>query len=679
VDQAAGPEDVARFLAEHRPFAGLSPEALARAAAATVARHYPSGATILRQGTRVDRLHVVARGRVELRATAGELVESIGPGEVFGQLSVLAGTPMLWHAVAGQDTDCYLIARAEVGRLRDLPGFEAALVQRAGERIRHAIAERRAGTPANPFTGRARDLIARPLVTCQPGETVRAAAERMRDEQVSSLVVDGEPLGFLTDRDLRDRVVAPGTGLDTPVAAVMTTPLITTQADSTVVEMLLTIVDRGIHHLPVTEAGRLVGMVTDTDLLRHESRHPLFLRRRLERADDDEDLAAYAAEVHAAVARLVDAETPVDDIGRLAASAHDALVGRVLRDAEGQLGPPPAPYAFLVVGSHARLEATLHTDQDHAIALADDAGPEAEAWAAALADRVVAGLERCGFPRCPGGIMASNPRWRVPLSTWERYFRSWMEEPDAEALADTTIFFDFRQLGGTLDADARLRTVVGQAAGHPAFLARLALTALRRESPLDLFGQLRGMRQGRRRVLDLKLRGIAGIVDLARVFALEAGTPETNTLVRLRLAAARRGGGHRPGRGVRIPAAGPPAPPGPTVPRGHGARQPGAVVGPDGAGAALAQGPVPAARHRPAERPPPPADRPSHLSATAELSRERGRLALADRRLGSRAAAHPRHGTLARLPWPLTGQQGEGCACGRASTSRGRGRRRPNR
>lgn len=81
--------------------------------------------------------------------------------------------------------------------------------------------------------------------------------------------------------------------------------------------------------------------------------------------------------------------------------------------------------------------------------------------------------------------------------------------------------------------------MVGQAAGHPAFLARLALTALRRESPLDLFGQLRGMRQGRRRVLDLKLRGIAGIVDLARVFALEAGTPETNTLVRLRQAAAR--------------------------------------------------------------------------------------------------------------------------------------------
>ena len=80
-------------------------------------------------------------------------------------------------------------------RLRKLPGFEAALVQRAGERIRHAIADRRAGEPANPFAGRARDLIARPLVTCEPGETVRAAAQRMREQQVSSVVVTGEPLG----------------------------------------------------------------------------------------------------------------------------------------------------------------------------------------------------------------------------------------------------------------------------------------------------------------------------------------------------------------------------------------------------------------------------------------------------------------------------------------------------
>jgi CBS domain-containing protein len=125
-------------------------------------------------------------------------------------------------------------------------------VQRAGERIRFAIAARRAATPVNPFTGRARELLRRSLVTCDPHESVRAAAMRMREEEVSSLVVTGEPLGFVTDRDLRDRVVASGTDLDTPIAAVMSSPLMTTQTDATIAEMLLVMVDRGIHHLPVT-------------------------------------------------------------------------------------------------------------------------------------------------------------------------------------------------------------------------------------------------------------------------------------------------------------------------------------------------------------------------------------------------------------------------------------------
>jgi CBS domain-containing protein len=63
----------------------------------------------------------------------------------------------------------------------------------------------------------------------------------------------------------------------TPVRQVMTTPLHTVPADSTLGEVMLAMVDRGIHHLPLTRQGRLVGIVTDTDLLRRESHHPLLV------------------------------------------------------------------------------------------------------------------------------------------------------------------------------------------------------------------------------------------------------------------------------------------------------------------------------------------------------------------------------------------------------------------
>jgi CBS domain-containing protein len=538
--------EIEGFLAAHSPFDTLPAEVLAQTAATVEVRRYQRGAYILRQGgPPATDLYVLARGQVELRrhdddsVGAGELIQTISEGTVFGQLSVLGGAAPLWDAVARKSSLCYLVPAEQLERLRLLSGFEALLIQRAGDHIRAAFAARRAAAPPNPFAGRARELIARPLVTCSPHETVRVAAQRMHAEGVSSLVVDADPPGFLSDRDLRDRVLAPGLDSHTFVRQVMSTPVITATADATVAEMLLTMVEEGIHHLPVGEAGQLIGMVTDTDLLRHESRHPLFLRRRLDHPGPA-DLVAYAEEVRLAAMRLIDAGTPVDDLGRITGSAWDGLVTRVLRDAEARLGAPPAPYAFLVLGSQARLEATLHSDQDHVLVLADDSGAEAEAYATALAEEVVAALERCGLPRCPGGVMASNPRWRLPLEAWRRAFRTWINEPDDEALADAIIFFDFRQVHGSLDAESALRPVVQSAADHPVFLASLARTALRRESPLDFLGQLRGVRRGQHRhQLDLKLQGIAAIVDLARLFALEAGLPETNTLARLRLADGR--------------------------------------------------------------------------------------------------------------------------------------------
>jgi CBS domain-containing protein len=539
--------EIESFLAAHSPFDTLPAEVLAQTAATVQVRRYERGTRIIPQGgPPAAHLYVLARGLVELRqhddasvGGAGELIHTLSEGSVFGQLSVLGRAAPLFDAVASKRSLCYLIPAEQLERLRLLSGFEALLIQRAGDYIRQALATRRAAAAGSPFTGRARELIARPLVTCAPDETVRDAAKRMHAEGVSSLVVDGDPPGFLSDRDLRDRVLAPGLDPHTLVSGVMTTPLITATADATVTEMLLTMVERGIHHLPISEAGLLTGMVTDTDLLRHESRHPLFLRRRLDHPGPA-NLVAYAEEVRLAAIRLIDAATPVDDLGRITGSAWDGLVTRVLRDAEARLGPPPGPYAFLVLGSQARLEATLHSDQDHALVLADDAGAEAEAYATALAEEVITVLERCGLPRCPGGIMASNPRWRLPLQAWRRAFRTWISEPDEEALADAIIFFDFRQVHGSLDAESALRPLVQSAADHPVFLASLARTALRRESPLDFMGQLRGVRRGEHRhQLDLKLHGIAAIVDLARVFALEAGLPEANTLARLRLANGR--------------------------------------------------------------------------------------------------------------------------------------------
>src|SRR5215218_2088163 len=387
---------------------------------------------------------------------------------------MLSRSPHLWDVVAQQDVLAYLIPAEQVERLRHQPGFEALLARRAGDRLRRALDARRAPAPLDLLAVRAGELVGRPLVTCDPDQTVTEAARRMREERVSSLVVRGQPPGLVTASDLRDRVLAAGRSGETPVAAVMSAPLRTMPAEARLGEVLLVMVDHGIHHLPLTSQGRLVGMVTDTDLLRFESRHPLFVRRQLDRAATPADLAAYAGEVTKAAVRLVAAGSPAGDVTRFVASAHDALYLRVVRDGEAALGPPPCPYALLVLGSGARGEPTLRTDQDHALVLADDAPAGADGWFAGLAEHLAATLERCGLPRCPGDVMATNPARRLPRRAWQQQFSSWIQEPEEEALLDAAICFDFRQLHGDLDAEAALRPVIRRAAGNRRFLGRLA-------------------------------------------------------------------------------------------------------------------------------------------------------------------------------------------------------------
>jgi CBS domain-containing protein len=249
-----------------------------------------------------------------------------------------------------------------------------------------------------------------------------------------------------------------------------------------------------------------------------------------------ETLAAHAREVTMAAARLVEAGTPPADVTRFLTSAHDALYVRAARDGEAALGPPPCPYALLVLGSGARRESTLRTDQDHALVVADGAPPGADGWFAALADHLAATLERCGLVRCPGNIMATNPARRVPLGAWQEQFIRWIEEPEEDAVLTAATYFDFRQLHGELDAEAPLRRVAGHAAGNRRFLGRLAVAALWRRPPLGFLHHLRGDHHGR---IDLKAHGTAPIVDLARLLALEAGDPSVATIARLQAAADR--------------------------------------------------------------------------------------------------------------------------------------------
>jgi CBS domain-containing protein len=375
-------------------------------------------------------------------------------------------------------------------------------------------------------------LIARPPLTVAAEATVAEAARAMRAAGVSSALVEGDPTGILTDRDLRSRVLAEGLSAQTPVRAVMSAPLRALPADASVYGALLWMLEEGVHHLPLTRGGRIVGVVTDTDLLRHEARGPLALLHRIERLEQDGGgLAGYAGEVAATAETLFAGGLEVLQVARLIATLNDALTSRLLRRAERELGPPPCAYAWMALGSEGRMEQVLLSDQDNALAYAEPSA-DAQEYFARMAGLVVAKLIEAGFPPCPGGYMAT--RWCLPLEEWRRRFEGWLRLPEPEALLEAEVFLDFRPVAGALSPVELDALLVGGGAERALFLHQLARTALLFRPPLGAFGRFRSDDGA----VDLKAGGIAATVIIARVYGLAAGSSRRATLERLEAAAA---------------------------------------------------------------------------------------------------------------------------------------------
>jgi len=522
----------AEFLRSQPPFDRLRPEDFRIAEESLEVAYFPSGATLLeRGGPRSEHLYLIRKGAVRFERD-GALVQELEEGDLFGFPSLIAKAAPHVDVVAGEDLLVYRIPEDAFLRLMKREEFSSFFLQDLAQRLRTAAAVET--LPAGrDLAAPAEALVSRAPIFVRPYDTVEQAARTMRDLRVSSVLIETDPPGILTDRDLRSRVLAEGRGPDTPVAAVMTKPMKTLPASSTQLEVLVFMLEHHVHHVPLLAGDKIVGMVTDTDFLRRQANSPTSLLSGIEKLAQAESLANYGSELAGVIENLAWGGLEAAEIGRIVSRLNDALIARLLRIGEAQLGRPPCPYAFIVFGSEGRMEQALLTDQDNALVYGDDT-PEAKAYFAKLAQSVVDGLIAASFPPCKGGFMATN--WHRPLAEWERLFRGWMQTPEPRALIEAANFFDFRAVGGTLSVSP-LNEILYFAGRERTFLAHLARASLMFEPPLGLFRQVKEEEDG----VDLKRGGIIPIVSLARLHALEAGTKARPTLERLSAAAAAGG------------------------------------------------------------------------------------------------------------------------------------------
>jgi CBS domain-containing protein len=115
-----------------------------------------------------------------------------------------------------------------------------------------------------------RDIMTRPVITVDAGLDVLSAAKKMGLANVGSLIIVSEekPIGILTERDLVKKIVAEAAdSRAVRVGNVMSSPLVAISPDASIREAAGVMLKSGVKRLPVIQNGRLVGIITDTDLV----------------------------------------------------------------------------------------------------------------------------------------------------------------------------------------------------------------------------------------------------------------------------------------------------------------------------------------------------------------------------------------------------------------------------
>ncbi|HXX36298.1 MAG TPA: putative nucleotidyltransferase substrate binding domain-containing protein [Thermodesulfobacteriota bacterium] len=518
--------------------------------------YFPKGETILSpKGPPTRFLYIIRSGGVRFLQSEKEgdrIYDYRDEGDFFGLISLLSGEPSPFTIVAEEDTLCYLIKKDVfkklLGEFPDVFLYFTSGPSKGFRQFDSALVRAEPGTEQVLFACRIREVMHTNVLTCSPEETVVGIARRMTERGVGSvIVVDdiGVPMGILTDGDLRSKVLASGKPINLPVMDVMNRPVQCISPDAFCFEAILSMTTNRIKYLPIMDGTELVGIISEHDLMVSQGNNPVAVIKGIQQATTIEQVVLIRKNIDLAMNVILEHGGMAKDICELITTLNDHLTRKIIVLAEEAMvregnGRPPIPYAWLALGSEGRREQTLRTDQDNALIFADDSPKreeEVRTYFLSLAEKVVSGLEQCGFPRCKGRVMAINPKWCQPFHVWKEYFRHWIldvDYPPEEVLA-TFVFFDCRAIYGQYELVTRI-------AGHilelldegKSFVREMAKTALLHKTPLGFFKRLVVEKSGEHKnKLNLKLNGLTPLVDAIRTLALSQKVFATNTLDRI--------------------------------------------------------------------------------------------------------------------------------------------------
>jgi signal-transduction protein with cAMP-binding, CBS, and nucleotidyltransferase domain len=396
------------------------------------------------------------------------------------------------------------------------------------------------------FVERVNNHVTRPALTLQPETSCADVVEAMRaagDSHAFVTAPDGALLGIVTEHDITRRV-AFQVAKERPVSEVMSAPVHSVKEHEFLYLAIARMRRLRVRHMPVIDGrGRVSGVVELETALAVVAAQTLDQIDHLAHEGSLEGMRHTKAAQARLARELLDDAVPAPEIlallSEINADLHRRVVDLTVKQmCAGEAGGPPANFEIIVMGSGGRMESLLYPDQDNGFIIDDY--PDAEhtktdGWFIALADRTVEGLDSVGFPRCRGGVMATNPLWRKRISEWCDQVELWLGKSSGLVLRLCDIFFDFHCVYGSGTLSRRLREQITRLAPQQFFLRELYKLDEVHGPALGLFGRLKtdplkGPGQGK---VNLKLTGTLPLVGAIRIFALRERIPEVSTLARI--------------------------------------------------------------------------------------------------------------------------------------------------
>jgi CBS domain-containing protein len=543
------------FISGLVPFNFLPEEEISRIAASISIINYPEDTMLFIQGqSKLEYLYIIKKGAAERyfeENDAKTLRGMLAEGDMYGGISMMMNKGIAIRTLRVTEDSYFYILPKEIflDICQKYEAFSDYFTDTFGKRmLDRSYAEIIAGNfrPAEVspafFNQPVENIANRELVYCDHEMPIQAAAAVMSQHKTSSIFIrgaDGDFVGVVTDNDLRKKVTATGYDILKPVSDIMSSPLVTVPFQALIFETMMEMMQKNIKHIAIRDSkDKVVGVITNRDLLVAQGQSPFFIVREISQARFVNQIVQVHRQVPRLIQALINTGAKAQNVTRFLTTVSDTILQKLIGFAIDEMGPPPARFVFMVLGSEGRKEQTLKTDQDNAIIIEDlpaKAAKEAMSYFLSFSEKVCGWLDEVGYDFCKGGVMAKNPQWCQPLKVWKKYFRKWIHTAEPEALLQASIFFDLRGAYGETDLIDELRDHLFESlVGWPGFFRHLAENALFFTPPIGFFRNFLVESKGEHRdSFDIKA-AMLPVVDYARIYALNHRIAETNTPERLR-------------------------------------------------------------------------------------------------------------------------------------------------